>query len=662
LSDTGTGISGLEKMWAVLRNEKKGISRAINYLAKSTVVFLLFDILFLQASYSDAQKNEDQEEIQHEVTVTLKLVQVYVTDKKGDPVVDLKKEDFVIYDNGKKQAITEFERHILRLPSAETEIQPEAIQETPLPKPRELKARKFFLFFDFAYNNARGILKAKKAALHFINTQLQPLDEVGVISYSATKSLKFHKNLTADHVEVRKIVESFGLKEIHGRAGNFGKEGVLHAANFSRKMIELAKSLRYSPGHKYIILFSSGIPYSMIYRRFISSEESASRLKYQNMCKELAASNSTIFTLDTEELKKMNMDIWQRGVFSLQTIASSTGGKYFGNINSYKKHLEKIQNLTACYYVLGYYIGENWDGEYHEVEVKAIRPGCEVHAQNGYFNPKPFSEYSGLEKKLHLADLALNEEPLFQTPVRFPLVALRCLIKGTPNVAFFSKVPMEKIEDISGKDVQISSIIFDGDDTIIKIESAKKDFTELPEGNIYYSSLLSTDPGEYKCCLVIRNLETGKGAVGSASVDVTERPVYGLQLDSILLLKPEEGAFYLEEPPGVYPFDTSQYSPLVEELDQRMGRIFSVVRCSYFDIRQPDIKLSADLFLQLAETKETIPVALSILNQHHEDDTIVFFIELQAEELQPGKYSLNLSAEDSLTQSKSQASTIFWVK
>lgn len=649
-------------MSELFRSEQKGISLAVNYMAKSTVVFLLFFIPFFQSLYSEAQKNEDQGEIQHEVTVTLKLVQVYVTDKKGDPVVDLEKEDFIIYDNGQKQSITEFERHILRFPSAETEDQPEVIQESPLPKPHESMGRKFFLLFDFAYNNARGVLKAKKAALHFIDTQLQPLDEVGVISYSATKSLKVHKNLTTDQTEVRKVVKSFGLKEIHGRAGNFGNEGILHATNFSRKMIDLAKSLRYIPGHKHIILFSSGIPYSMIYRRFISSEESASRLKYQNMLKELAASNSTIFSLDTEELRRMNMDIWQRGVFSLQTIASSTGGEYFGNINSYEKHLERIQNLTACCYVLGYYISESWDGEYHNIEVKARRSGCEVHAQKGYFNPRPFSQYSKFERKLHLADLALNEEPLFQAPVRFPLAVLRCSIKGKPKVAFFSKVPMEKIEEISGKDVEISSIIFDGDDNIIEIERDKKDFTELPDGNVYYSSLVSADPGEYKCRLVIRNLETGKGAVASSSAEVTECPDYGLQLDSPLLLKPEKGAFYLEEPPGVYDFDTSQYSPLVENLEQGTSRVLALVRCSFSDIHQPDIKLSADLIAHMTETEKKIPADISLLNEHHEDDTVIFFIELQTEELQSGEYTLNISAEDSRTQSQSQVNTIFKVK
>jgi len=47
-----------------------------------------------------SQTIRNQKAIQHEVVVTLKLVQVYVTDKSGKPVVDLEKSDFIIYDNG----------------------------------------------------------------------------------------------------------------------------------------------------------------------------------------------------------------------------------------------------------------------------------------------------------------------------------------------------------------------------------------------------------------------------------------------------------------------------------------------------------------------------------------------------------------------------------
>ncbi|MGB7294437.1 MAG: hypothetical protein WBC70_02525, partial [Candidatus Aminicenantales bacterium] len=126
---------------------------------------------------------QEQTQLRHEVAVTLKLVQVYVTDKKGNPVLDLSKDDFIVYDEGQKQALTEFERHVLRLPGGKEETPPEVV-ETPAPPARDLMPRKFFLFLDFAFNNAKGIDKTKEAALHFIDTQLQPTDEVGLLSYS----------------------------------------------------------------------------------------------------------------------------------------------------------------------------------------------------------------------------------------------------------------------------------------------------------------------------------------------------------------------------------------------------------------------------------------------------------------------------------------------
>jgi len=642
------------------------------------LILLLLFCSSIREIHSKEQANKEQTLLQHEVAVTLKLVQVYVTDKKGTPVVNLNKEDFIIYDNGKKQPITEFERHILLLPYPKTEIQPEVIQESPIPPSRELMSRKFFLLFDFAYNNARGILNAKKAALHFIDTKLQPSDEVGVLSYSAIKSLKLHKNLTTDHTKVRKVVESFGLKEIHGRAENFDgggfgadkgevlpgerdrKQSIHQAANFSLKMTDLSKALRYIPGYKHIILFSSGIPYSL---RGPGSDEVIARLNYKEMLKDLSASNTTVYTLDTEDLAfKIGVPLRNLGVDSLQNIASSTGGKYFANINSYEKHLERIQNLTGCYYVLGYYIDEKWDGKYHKIKVKASRPGCKVHAQKGYFNPKPFSKYSKHEKMLHLADLALNEKPLFQTPVRFPLAALLCLIKGKQSLALFSKIPMEKIQELSGRNVEIVSIIFDEDDNIVEIERDKKDFSKLPKGNIYYSSLVSLDPGDYKCRLVIRNLETGRGAVASSSAIVSKGLDYGIKLYSPLMLKPEKGAFYLKEPSAVYPFDKTQYSPLIEELEQGTNKVLAVVRCSFSSIQQPDIKLSADLIHHLADTEKTIPVTISILNKYQEDDTEIFLVEFQTEELQSGEYFLYFFAEEMFTKSHSRVNTTFKVK
>ena len=76
---------------------------------------LLFNIHELDSR--STQKKKDKGAIQHEVTVTLKLIQVYVTDKDGRPVTNLDKSDFEIFDNRKRKTITEFEAHSLLFPS-----------------------------------------------------------------------------------------------------------------------------------------------------------------------------------------------------------------------------------------------------------------------------------------------------------------------------------------------------------------------------------------------------------------------------------------------------------------------------------------------------------------------------------------------------------------
>ncbi len=52
--------------------------------------------------------------LQYEVTVVLKLIHVYVTDKKGQPVPDLAIGDFTITDNGQPVTVTDFEKHVLK--------------------------------------------------------------------------------------------------------------------------------------------------------------------------------------------------------------------------------------------------------------------------------------------------------------------------------------------------------------------------------------------------------------------------------------------------------------------------------------------------------------------------------------------------------------------
>ncbi len=245
-----------------------------------------------------------------DVTVTVKLVQVYVTAKDGKPVTDLSAEDFEVTDNGQPVPVTHFEKHF---------VGGDTVAPPPPAESRVRTNRKFFLFFDFAFVDARSALKARDAGLQFIDTRLKPGDEVGLLSYSAMRGLTIHEYLTTDHSQIRRVVESFGLKSVTGRAEsltNFiyadelkhmlettgpaqggagaGSQATMgsmddwfrlqaqiqtggvvdggrtqsytdQARAFSMTLGGLAQAMRYIPGWKNIILFSGGIARNLIH-------------------------------------------------------------------------------------------------------------------------------------------------------------------------------------------------------------------------------------------------------------------------------------------------------------------------------------------------------------------------------------------------------------
>lgn len=642
-----------------------------------------------QSLHSDIKaKHNPQETLKHKVTVTLKLVQVYVTDKEGHPVMNLEKEDFELYDNGERKTITEFEKYIL-MPHSPIEVSAHESKKKPLAAQK--MTRKFFIFFDFAFNNPPGIKKSKEAALHFLETGLRSDDEVGIITYSLRKGLTLHEYLTTDHKRVHDMIKYLDTKEVVGRArdmeellwkdasakseslnGGFQKqtgppkfkfkqeftEYSYHALNFSLRMRELGKALRYIPGNKHIVLLSSGIASSLLYgigsTKIGKLGDTRLRKRYEDMLRELTASNTVVYPINSEELRTF---IYKHedmtGVFTLQRMARETGGKYFDHVHDYKNITEEIKNITGSFYVLGYYISENWDGSYRKIEVRVKKNGYKVHAQRGYFNPKPFSEYSELEKRLQLMDLALSKTPHFQSTIEFPLITFPCFYHGEHKLVVIARIPREDIASVASEKMEIIDLVFKEN----KIAGFKKgvfNFLALPsKESIYYYSLFSLSPGEYEIRVMIRNLETGEAARGAASMALPERADPSLWLDPPLLLKYESSAIYLKGRARIekgakaehisftelYPFDYSFFTPVVKKLARGTDEVLAILRGSEQALESPlSIKLTS------LSSREEIPLSYTVLESYLEKGTKTLVITVMLPlELHPGEYEFCVS-------------------
>ena len=698
------------------------------------LIVLALTIFFSHGFSSEKTSQNKDQELQHEVSVTLKLIQVYVTDSSGNPVTNLKKDDFLIYDNDKLQEITEFERYALISPEKKSKSQPPIKDQEPARPTKNIMSRKFFFFFDMANNNYKGFQKAQKAALHFIDNQLQPSDEVGVISYSVLKQLTLHEYLTTDRQAIRQVVERIGGSGRVGRAENFeamvyqqiSGESALDASQYSQpvkggapahlaaqagltksgfeafamssggilsndrfnrneyktqtrnlfaRIIDLAKAMRYISGNKHLIFFSSGIPYSLIHGVETSNPyqpvgygvDSVLRNKFEELLQELSAANTTVFSVNTEVLAaNMTLPSQMKGEATLRRISQYTGGKFIGNVQNYAEILDTVQTFTGSYYVLGYYIGESWDGRYNSIKVEVTRPDCKVFAQKGYFNPKSFSKVTAMEKELHLIDLALTESPLLQTPLDLSMTALPFPLQQGSGVLLMAQILGEKIGKSIGEKAEIYFLIFDEKENLLDLKRKAVETSTLKQKEAFYYSLVPIHPGSYKFRIVIRDMDTGNGAVGRCVMEIPDISAQGLKLFPPLLLASGKSGLYIRGhiPKDInnkfplldyFPFDPEKSYPMLGDIAGETTKIQAVLRCSMRNLDKPVLKVYAALIEKTSKISTSLPV--SILDGNKEGEMGTLLAEFKMPQMAPGEYILVITAEDISSQARSETTT-----
>jgi hypothetical protein len=353
------------------------------------------------------------------------------------------------------------------------------------------------------------------------------------------------------------------------------------------------------------------------------------------------------------------------GLATLKQLADRTGGRYFSNIDRYKDNLDLVQSITGTYYVLGYAISEQWDGRFHEVKVEVKRKGYEVRAQAGYFNPKPFREYTDLEKQLHLYDLALNERAFSRMMVNFPMTALSFVSGGQSRLGVLARIPGEITAKFSGKRVEFVAIFFDGKGEIGDVIRKETDPAPLRGQAGVFTAASPLKPGNYSCRLVIRDMDTGMSAVASTKGTIGKLPAAGLQLYTPLVLAEGTGCFFLDADARktkeaisfgeAYPYDKSRLSPILTELPMTAGNIQVIIPFSVSGSIKPDLALTA--YLVNATSSERSPVIFSRTDQIQNGLLKALTLELPITGFAPGTYFLHFYAEDQASKSLSHAYT-----
>jgi VWFA-related protein len=247
-------------------------------LSFSVFFIVLVFIGSVAAQQTPPPRTDDDDVVR--ITTTLIQVDVSVTDKKGKQVTDLKPEDFEIYENAKKQEITNFSYISVATPKSQTDAaasaeagKKEKITNVP-PVPTRLKPgdvrRTIALVVDDFSIAFGGLAHVKDTLRKYVNEQMQPNDLVAIIRASGGSGVfqQFSSDKRLLLASINKIKpnlwkatsflqhsNALGDAEESGYMNRLNAHytlGALGALNF------LIKNMEKLPGRKAIVLFSEG--------------------------------------------------------------------------------------------------------------------------------------------------------------------------------------------------------------------------------------------------------------------------------------------------------------------------------------------------------------------------------------------------------------------
>jgi len=381
------------------------------------------------------------------IEVNVVNVDVYVTDKKGNRITGLTKNDFELFEDKKPVQITNFYA-VEDGRSVEPAAGPaggagapavaappaELLPDAELPEDQRLHLVVYIDNFNIKVFDRNRVFAGLR---EFLRTKLSRGDRVMLMTYDRESHVRRPFTTDATTIasalfEIEKM-SAMGnsaereradiLREIDDaedptyailRARSYA-ESVYNDLTFSLNAIkEMASSLAGLPGRKAILYVSSGIPlvaaedvFHAIQDKWTSATSAimearqydATR-KYQEILAQANANRITFYTVDAGGLRVstsisaenqravssgfVDSVYWSNLQGSLQLMAERTGGKAIYNTNDPTKGLDQVADDFRNYSSPGYSPSHSGDGRYHDIRVKTKRKDLVVRHRDGY--------------------------------------------------------------------------------------------------------------------------------------------------------------------------------------------------------------------------------------------------------------------------------------
>ena len=305
-----------------------------------TVIFATASVVFtsLVATASKplvaraAGEQDQRGRIRSEVTLVGLLASVL--DKDGRPALDLKPDQFEVYEEGVKQKIEVFE--------------PETQQPLDLA-----------LMIDSSLSETNGLLVEADAASRFIQRLVRPADRLSVFQFAdaVTQLAPFSSNVPFLQAALRRISPGDGTALYD--AVYLGSEALARNAGGRRRAI--------------VLVTDAG--------------ETTSRADFETARRAALRADALLYTIVLRVVKSENGRN-TAGEHALETIADSTGGAtYFPDeVSQLNEMFDRIDRELRTQYRIAYYPDPRPPaGMYRTLEVR-VKCDCKVRSRKAYYS------------------------------------------------------------------------------------------------------------------------------------------------------------------------------------------------------------------------------------------------------------------------------------
>ncbi|MGB8014222.1 MAG: VWA domain-containing protein [Terriglobales bacterium] len=416
-----------------------------NLFCYLTVAVLACSILVF-AKPKDKDKDKENSEVKFTARAELVLVPTLVTDKSGNHILGLKKEDFTVLENGAEQKVATFE-----------EITSDA-RRWPSPKNpggfsnsiagQTANRRITLIVLDFINTRFADQASARQDLLKYLTQSVDQREPTALYTLTRSGIHVIHDFTTDPRVLVAALHKVKGdavqlvdspedVEAITGSASPDGSAGVdpgavqneaqkiqtmmedseLNFQSFEQRlaitytlegMQQVAQALGGFPGRKSLIWASGGFPFNVSDNTMQLAPAGRDTLSdvlplYEHTWQLLNDAQIALYPVDVKGLQvttlpsasvsnpgknyARNMSWKQLDTqASFQTFAAMTGGRAYYNSNDLVKGFRDAVNDSAEYYLLGYYLDRaKTKAGWRKLAVKVKREHVEVRARSGFF-------------------------------------------------------------------------------------------------------------------------------------------------------------------------------------------------------------------------------------------------------------------------------------